>query len=426
MLATDLTLPLPHLPPRARIWVAYSGGLDSTVLLHLLRARNTPNLRAVHVHHGLQSAADDWARQARRFCRQLGVPLSVKKVDVRAARGEGPEAAARTARYAALQSVLREHDLLATAHHRDDQAETVLLRALRGTGVTGLAAMAPLQPLPPGQLWRPLLDIPRARLRAYAEQHQLRWIDDPHNSDPRYARSYLRNELMPRLQRHWPQAQRSLVQLAEQAREAAGLLAELGVADLETARGGEGWSVQALLALPAARRGNALYQLWIAQNWQAPGAAQLAMLERSVLRARADAEPVLRHAQGEWRRYRDRLYALPPLPPLPARPFARRWDGCGRLILPPGCGELQAGPGPAQAGLRVELTGGGERFRPQGSAHSRTLKNLFQEAGVPVWLRRRTPLLRRKGEIVWIGGLGWSAELPTAQRLRGLRWRRPE
>lgn len=388
--------------------------------MHALQAQGLPNLRVVHVHHGLQARADDWVKKLRRDCRALGLPLSVRKVAVPDDHPQGPEAAARQVRYAALTALLRPGDLLVTAHHRDDQAETVLLRALRGSGIAGLAAMAPLQALARGALWRPLLKLTRAQLEHYARQHGLSGVEDPHNQDPRYARSWLRHEVLPRLQRHWPQATASLAQLAEQAGEAAGLLAELADADLDAAQDARGWSVSALLALSPARRRNALYRLWTRQYGQLPAARQLALLEQEVLRAREDGEPQLRHAAGQWRRYRDTLYALPVPVPLP-RDYAQAWSGQGELLLPAGCGRLHA-DGPARRGWQVGLPAGGERFQPEGSRQHRSLKNLFQERGVPVWERRRTPLLRLRGEPVWIGGLGWCEGLAPSRRLQNLRW----
>lgn len=415
-----MRLDLPPLSPQGRIWVAYSGGLDSSVLLHVLHAQGVPGLRAIHIHHGLQIAADDWARRARKVCRALGVPLSVRRITVDDPLGEGPEAAARRARYLAFQAVLRDGDLLVTAHHRDDHAETVLLRALRGTGINGLAAMAPLQDLPRGRLWRPLLATPRKTLHAYAERHGLDWIDDPHNADARYARSWLRSEILPRLQPHWPQALDSLARLAEHAREAAGLLAELATDDLAGARDGDGWSIPALLAMPEARRRNALHALWIVQRWRPPAAAQLARLEQTVLRARGDAQPLLRHAEGEWRRYRDRLYPMAILPPVP-RGWSCVWQGRGEIALPGGCGSLQAPARARASAFELRLVASGERFRPLDAPHTRSLKNLFQEAAVPPWRRLRTPVLCARGRVLWIGGFGWAQDAGNAAR--PLTWR---
>jgi tRNA(Ile)-lysidine synthase len=222
-------LPDPDVLPKPpqRLWVAYSGGLDSTVLLHRLAACATPGLRAAHIHHGLQPAADGWVRHCRSICRQLGVPLTVRRVRVADDDPRGPEAAARTARYAALRALLREGDVLATAHHQDDQAETLLLRLLRGSGVAGMAAMSEWSDIGRARLWRPLLGTPRETLAAYARRNGLGWIEDPHNMEPRYARSYLRAEVLPLLRRHWPQARESLARAARLAGEAAQLLDEL-------------------------------------------------------------------------------------------------------------------------------------------------------------------------------------------------------
>ncbi|WP_043113653.1 tRNA lysidine(34) synthetase TilS [Solimonas soli] len=402
-----MKLEIPELAPRAHVWVAFSGGLDSTVLLHLLHERRVPNLRAVHVHHGLQDAADDWVRHARRVCRALGVPLTVKRVTVRDA-GEGPEAAARAARRAVFAALLRKGDLLATAHHRDDQAETVLLRALRGSGMAGLAAMATLADFGAGRIWRPLLELPRARLRDYAQARGLGWIDDPHNTDARYARAYLRQEIMPRLAAHWPQAAGSLAHLAQRAAAGAQLLRELAAIDLQAARAGDGLSVAALLALSPARRRNALYHAWIAQGWPAPSDDRLQHLEREVLAARADAQPLLRHEHGELRRYRDRLYLLEALPPLPAR-GGRIWPARRRALdLGGGLGRLHLGA-PPPPGLALRYAAGGERIQPQGAAHTRSLKQLCQARGLPPWVRQRMPLLYENKELLAVAGYWRSA-----------------
>lgn len=412
------SLPLPPLPPLARgarVWLAYSGGLDSTALLHALARLKLP-LRAVHVHHGLQTAADAWARRCRAQCRALGVPLRVLRVDIADNDPAGPEAAARAARYAALRAVLRAGDVLVTAHHQDDQAETLLLRLLRGSGVAGLAAMRELMSFAPGQLWRPLLHTPRATIRAYAAAQGLAWIDDPHNVDPRYARSWLRAEILPRLTQRWPQAAESLARAAQHAREATELLDMLAADDLraQVETGDAALSVSQLLALPAARRNN-LLRYWLAQQGrEPPSTQQLARLVREVLRARADTQPLLRVGDYELRRYRDRLHAMAPLPPPPKIELA--WNGAVSLSLPPGCGTLvsSARRGLTQ-GLTVRFAHGGERLRPVGDAHTRTLKQLFQSGGVPPWQRVRMPLIYRGDQLLsvadrWLDA-DWAAEL---------------
>jgi tRNA(Ile)-lysidine synthase len=414
-LTTDLLplAPLPPLVPRARVWVAVSGGFDSLSLLHRLAALRVPGLRAVHVHHGLQAAADDWARQVRRQCRALGVPLSLRRVSVEAG-SEGPEAAARGARHAVFAELLKPGDLLVTAHQRNDQAETVLLRALRGSGVEGLGAMPVLAPYGPARIWRPLLATPRTAIERYARHHGLAVVDDPHNRDPRYARAYLRHEIWPLLQAHWPQADASLARLAGHAQETAVLLVELAVEDArrlglgDTGATGLELPIEGLQALSAARRRNLLRGLWARRGWRAPAADWWVRLEREVLAAREDAQPRLPFEHGEARRYRERLYLMPALPPVPVG--ALRWARGRACGLPPGCGQLRADIAPPRP-LTVRFPGGGERLRVAGAAHHRSLKQLCQQAGVPVWVRERLPLIYDGARLLSVAGVWNAAEL---------------
>jgi tRNA(Ile)-lysidine synthase len=203
------------LPDVDRLWVAYSGGLDSHVLLHALVSQFAPaalRLQAVHVDHGLASDAAAWARHCQRVCAALGVPLRRIRVNARPSKGESPEAAAREARYGALRSLLRGRECLLTAHHQDDQAETVLLQLLRGAGVRGLAAMPRLMPFGAGWLARPLLQWPREALCAYARRQHLDWVEDASNHDKGIDRNLLRQEVIPVLRRRWPAVCRVLVQ----------------------------------------------------------------------------------------------------------------------------------------------------------------------------------------------------------------------
>ena len=199
------------------VMLGFSGGLDSTVLLHLLAA-NTDirrnGLGAIHVHHGLHADADAWAAQCQRSCDALDVPLSIVHVDVDRASGQGLEGAARDARHRAFAQALADDEILALAHHRDDQAETFLLRALRGSGVDGLAAMRSWRAYANGWLWRPLLDVAREELHEHATAHGLAWIEDAGNGDPRFDRNFLRNAVMPLLRQRWPQARISAADFA--------------------------------------------------------------------------------------------------------------------------------------------------------------------------------------------------------------------
>lgn len=397
-----LELPaLPELRPGARVWLAYSGGCDSSALLHRLQAAGVPGLQAVHVHHGLQAAADGWVRHCRAFCRRLGVPLKLLRVNVAGDHPAGPEAAAREARYAALHGLMRPGDLLATAHHQDDQAETLLLRLLRGTGVAGAAAMRPLSDFPPGRLWRPLLETPRARLRAYAVVQGLEWVEDPHNNDPAYSRSWLRSEVMPQLRQRWPQVGDSLARFARHAGDTAGLLEALADLDLTAMPAGPVLSVSGLLALSAPRRHN-LLRRWLAlQAGETPSADWLSRCDRELLGARPDGAPCLALGTRELRRYRDRLYLMRALLP-PTKELELTWQRGRVLALPADCGRLIATRAPAMP-LTVSWPRGGERLRATPGAPSRSLKNLFQQLGVPVWVRERTPLVWRDGQLLAVG-----------------------
>jgi tRNA(Ile)-lysidine synthase len=366
----------------------------------------------VHVHHGLQAAADGWAVHCESVCASLGVPLRVCKVQVQA-DGRGLEAAARAARYAAFDAELAGGEVLVSAHHRGDQAETVLLNVMRGSGPAGLSAMASLREFGQGWLWRPLLQTPRDQLRRYAERHRLRWIEDPHNRDCRFARSFLRAEILPRMEQRWPELGENLARTAALAAESAALLRELADADIAALADRRDGSlpVTELLALSPERRRNLVRQWVQSLGLASPGHVALRHLDREVLGADRDAAPVLAWAGGEFRRHRDRLFAMPVLPPVPEG-FRTEWDGRTVLALPEGCGELRA----ARKGTdtaspwTVRMARPADRFRRGRGGRSRSLKNLFQEGGVPTWVRERTPLLVTDDRPVWIGGFGWAAD----------------
>jgi tRNA(Ile)-lysidine synthase len=425
------TLDTPSLPPGATVWVAFSGGLDSTVLLHRLRHAGLP-VRALHVNHHLQPSASRWVDHCKEFCAQLGVPFYVLDVRIDPNDPEGPEGAARTARYEAFVTLMKPGDCLATAHHQDDQAETVLLRLLRGAGVAGLAAMRPRVPFAAGTLWRPLLRQTRAQLREYAERNRLLWIEDPHNLDPRYARSFVRNEIFPRFTQRWPQAVELLARTAEHCADAVELLDEQAGKDLKRAvipasrtmrpAGIQGLSVRTLLALPKPRRNN-LLRYWAAQGgFETPPFDALARLEREVLRARPDAAPQLAWGDTELRRFRDALYLMRRLPPAPEG-RSLEWDGRAELRLPPGCGVLHVlKAAKAELPLRIVFAKGGERLKPAGSRFTRTLRNLFQEEAIPPWIRERLPLIELDGALAAVADRWESAALKALRTRHGCRY----
>lgn len=359
-------------------------------------------LRALHVHHGLQPAADSWARHCEAVCTALGVPCAVERVRVDGVAADGLEAAARRARYACLARLLLPGEALLTAHHQDDQAETVLLQLLRGAGIPGLAAMPGLAPFAAGFHARPLLGFPRAALERYAREQDLSWIEDPSNRALEIGRNLIRHRVLPLLRERWPSAGRQLAQAARHAAEAAELLDELAEADLAACVAeGDSLRILALRRLPPARQRN-LLRYWIrARGFRVPSAKQLELLQ-----AQLDREPCTRHATIRWRgaelrRYRDTL-VLRADTALPVMAGALTWDGTRPLLLPSLGQQLRLAPAQGRGLSRARLDGalfrvrfrqGGETCRLPERGHHRKLKKLLQEAGVPPWERARLPLL---------------------------------
>ncbi|RBA97376.1 tRNA lysidine(34) synthetase TilS, partial [Xanthomonas oryzae] len=282
---TDTPLRLPAIPP-GPVLLAYSGGMDSSALLQLLAA--TPRyrqagLRALHVHHGLHADADAWAAHCQRSCDALQVPLQIVRVQVERDSGLGLEAAARNARHIAFAHTLAAGEWLTLAHHRDDQAETFLLRALRASGQEGLAAMRPQRPFADGTLWRPLLAHSRADLLAYALAQEVRWIEDPSNADPRHDRNFLRSQVLPLLQQRWPQAADALARSAQLSADASALLLQQDMALLPSVCTASGaLDLHALRAQPIERRAR-LLRAWVSAAHAPPLPAQgVAALEREI------------------------------------------------------------------------------------------------------------------------------------------------
>jgi len=412
--------------------VAFSGGLDSCVLLHALDRLREPlalTLRAVHVDHGLHAHSAHWARQAQQTCAQLNIPCTVERVQVTQIRGHGLEDAARRARYAALARHVGPGGVLLTAHQADDQAETVLLQLLRGTGVHGLAAMPAMTPFHQGRLARPLLDFTRAQLAAWAGQENLQWIDDTSNQDLRFSRNYLRQQIFPLLEAHWPEASRRIAHSAGMAAEAAELLDELAETDWHGCRGAEGrLSVSALRGLTPPRRRN-LVRYWLRrQGFLTPTAMHLDQVLAQVTRDPPSNRAVIRWPGTEVCRYRDELMAQKPRIEPDSR-WRTGWNLPDALEIP-GVGLLRAEPvrGDGLSQERIErvplivgLRQGGEICRLPGRAHHHKLKKLLQEAGIPPWERQRLPLVYVNGELVAIGDR-WVCE-PYAARGDELGWK---
>ena len=432
MPAIPAPLPLDPAPlPQARgkVLVGFSGGLDSSVLLHLLAQHpelRANDLRAIHVHHGLHPKADAWAAHCQVFCASLDIPLVVARVQV-IDTGDGPEAAARAARHAAFERELRDGGILALAHHRDDQAETFLLRALRGSGPDGLGAMRAWRAFGRGWLWRPLLAQPREALREYATLHKLRWIEDPSNADERFDRNYLRQRVLPLLHERWPQADAAFARSAALAAETADALAPIDDAALGTLADRDTLPAAALRALPSDARAR-LLRRWTQGLGLPPLPADgLRRIASELLPAAGDRTPHYDWHGARIVQWRGRLHACRPQPPLPPD-WETIWDGRAPLALPAG-GELRLiGADAFDTPLRVHARRGGERILLPGRRHTHALKHVLQEQGVPPWERARLPLLSAAdGTLLAAGERLLAATLDAWLRERGARlaWREP-
>ncbi|MDH3309758.1 MAG: tRNA lysidine(34) synthetase TilS [Gammaproteobacteria bacterium] len=413
--------------------VAFSGGLDSCVLLHALGSLREPlglSLSAVHVNHGLHPDSADWARRARQFCEQLNISCVVECIEITRVREHGLEAAARHARYACLARHVAPGEVLLTAHQADDQAETLLLQLLRGTGMQGLAAMPAITQFHAGRHARPLLDFTRAQVSAYATQEKLQWIVDTSNDDLRLSRNYLRHQVVPRLEAHWPGAVRRIAHSAGMAAEAVVLLDDLAESDWILARGTEDWSlsISALRRLPPPRQRN-LVRYWLRrQSFLAPTAVHLNQVLAQVMQEPRSRSAVIRWAGAEVCRYRDALVVMRPRTGVDST-WRNHWNLTDPLEIP-GVGMLRAeasqgnglsrervGRAPVIVGLRQ----GGEICRLPGRAHHHKLKKLLQEAGVPPWERTRLPLVYVNGDLAAIGER-WVCE-PYAARVNESGWK---
>ncbi len=424
---------LKRLPAAHRYVVAYSGGCDSAALLHAmasLRHAYGADLLALHVNHGLQAASVCWAEHCQAVCRGLGVELQRIDLALHIGKGESPEAAAREARYQAIQAHMREGDMLLTAHHQDDQAETLLLQLLRGSGPAGLAGMAELKACPPAVHARPLLGFSREELAAYARDQGLSWVEDSSNLDTRFDRNFLRREVMPLLASRWPALSRTLARSAAHCAEAQLLIEELAQADLARLGGddAEALPVSGLKALSLPRR-RVLLRNWIqGRGFQLPDAPRLECMAREAIEAGADRMPLIRWPGAEVRRYRDRLYLMTPLSDHDPG-LVLPWDGASPLVLPAGLGTLRAdlatgGMDPEKwsaGGLQVSFRQGGEQCRPLGRGHGRSLKKLFQERGLPPWERDRVPLISLNGQLAAVADLWVCEPFAAAEDQPGIR-----
>ncbi|QAU25396.1 tRNA lysidine(34) synthetase TilS [Dyella sp. M7H15-1] len=412
-----------HAHPDGKLCVAYSGGPDSTALLHALAhlsPARTRGLRALHVDHGLHAESARWAAHCRAFCAALGIACEVHVAKVQRSTGIGLEASAREARYAVFAEHLVEDERLVFAHHQDDQAETVLLKLLRGAGPEGLGGMREERPLGRGIAWRPLLTLPRQALVDYVSAHDLPCIHDPSNDDRQLARNHLRHNVIPLLKAYWPQATISITHSAVLCRAAADTLQQDWRVAYEHLRDDTSNSLDARgwLALPSAWRDPLLAHWLHAQGLTAPTTAQRRQIERQCS-AQDGQLPCIQWPGAQVHVWRHRLWAVPPHKRI--EPSAElRWQG--EPLTLPDSSVLSTDPNVRLPfALQVRWRQGGERIKPAGDRHTRDLRALFQTGAIPPWQRDNCPLLYEGDQLIAVADRWLTERAEELFRLSGGR-----
>lgn len=384
--------------------VAFSAGMDSHVLLHaasmLLGERDDVTLRAIHIDHGLQSDSEEWVRHAEFVCDGLDVPLTTRKVHVDE-QSDGLEAGARLARYQAFADILFSDEQILLAQHADDQIETFLLQALRGSGPDGLASIPRKRTFAQGYMARPLLPCPQQSLADYAQANGLRWMEDPSNADMRFDRNFIRQEILPLLRTRWPATTQTLSRSALRCAAASQTLHDVGREDLEFVRvpGSNEISIKGLNALPRERAYNVI-RSWVRQSGlRMPRLQDLREVSSSLLEARDDSAGLVNVRDYEFRRHKDKLYLLPGQPANES--YSYEWDAPFDDFLIPETGQLLSKEAclrqgimlPADGSITVRSRVGGELIKLGEPAFHKAVKKVLQEAAVPPWQRDTIPLL---------------------------------
>lgn len=418
---------LASLPTPQKYWVGFSGGADSTALLqamHESRERLPAPIHALHFHHGLQVEAGTWEEHCRVFCATRGIPYHSVKLEIDRSGKCSPEEASRNSRYRAVAATLGEQEMYLTAHHAEDQAETLFLNLMRGSGVEGLAGIPALRNLAPGWVARPLLDVHRRELVAYLEERDIGWLTDPSNADTSFDRNYLRQKLFPLLEQRWPGLVRRLARTARNARITAGAMAVF----IES-QSGELIRDPIRMPLDKLRELDREMQTLILRQWlrrhEAPVLPEQRLRELLTQLSEADAESqaevkwegwLLKHYHPDLWLHRDKPgMSCPRLP----------WQGSLHLELGDDLGTLKlVGEGAAvPSGWVVRARRSGDRIRPRTHGANQKLKHFFQAAAIPPWLRTAIPVLEWDGEPVALGDWVLGCRLRDWLNESGLKYR---
>ena len=390
-----------------RILIAFSGGMDSSVLLKSV-AQNFPNkiLLAIHVNHQLHTESDQWETHCREVATDFGVPFVSEKIGLHGQ--SGVEQRAREARYQVFQKYLEPDDVLLTGHHADDQVETFLFRLFRGSGIKGLAGIPMSRSLGRGRLLRPLLGCSRQELKALALSAEIEWIEDPSNEDTQFDRNYLRNTIIPSITDRWNKADKQIISAADRFNDLDNLLSEVADQDLDaclfrTEAVGVSIDIAPLKQLTPLRQDNLLRRYIYSYQGTQPNQQVLKTLRSDILNATPDSQPLLRHVDIEIRRFDGRLFLLPPMPEISAiTSFESDWLPDKGSFNLAGIWEIHR-LNHVDRPLSITLRGGGERAKPLGREHSQTVKKLLLENRVEPWLRDYLPIIYSEDEIVAIG-----------------------
>lgn len=432
-----ITRLIPH--TSGTIYIAYSGGIDSQVLLHLCATQMHLHSKivAVYVNHGLQTAADAWAEHCRIQAQQLGVQFRCIKVDAKPDKGESPEAAARNARYQALQALLQKGDLILLAQHREDQMETVLLQLFRGAGVQGLAAMPDSVRFGLGTMIRPLLNVAKADIQAYARERDLQWVEDPSNFSHDFDRNYLRNAIVPLLKQRWPSLDKTISRSAQHCSETVTLLDDWGHKALLQIINLENNSLALdKLADFSDVQSNWLLRLWLQSfGLNPPSQALLHSIKKQLIQARVDANPSIAIQDRVLKKYRQHLFCLHP-GHLVKLPKESKWPSEQSVLsLPNGytLSRVEASSGISQkiwhtSEITLKARSGGEKLKLPGRDGQHCLKKLYQEAGIPPWNRDALPLLYLNDRLAAVPGLwvaDWAFNPRSPSECYQLTWQAP-